>query len=136
MPFLNLRPPLSAFSSQRSALMPLMGVKECIVIELACERAAALGFEFAGPPIPRATLCRLPSGVKSEDRPEWRLVKASIIAGSAFAVTAAVGDFHEFTPRLIEQWIRFGTAFDGARFRSVGSEGHQIARQGQQQILP
>ena len=49
--------------------MPLRGVKEFIVIELACERAAALGFEFAGPPIPRAALCRMPSGVKSEDRP-------------------------------------------------------------------
>ena len=36
------------------------------------------------------------------DRPEWPLVKASIIAGAAFPVAAAVGDFYEAAARLIE----------------------------------
>ena len=62
----------------------------------------------------------IPKGVS----PEWPLVKAPIIAGSAFPVTAAVGDFHEFAARLVEQGKGLGTAFDGAGFRPVGSQGH------------
>jgi hypothetical protein len=34
--------------------------------------------------------------------PEWPLVKASIIAGAAFPVAAAVRDFYETAARLIE----------------------------------
>ncbi len=68
--------------------------------------------------------------------PEWRLVKAAIIAGSAFTVTAAVGDFHELAAGFVEQGKGFETAFDGTRFRSIRSEGHQIARQGQEQVRP
>jgi hypothetical protein len=56
------------------------------------------------------------------DRPEWPLVKGLIIAGSAFPVAAAVGDFHELVARLIEQRIGFGAVFDGARFTTIGSE--------------
>jgi predicted ATP-dependent endonuclease of OLD family len=73
---------------------------------------------------------------KNGDGPEWRLVKAAIIAGSALPITAAVRDFHECAPRLVEQGKGFGAAFDGARFSPMRSEGHQVARQGQQQILP
>ena len=39
--------------------------------------------------------------------PEWPLVKAPIIAGTAFPVTAAVRDFYEAAARLIEQWVGF-----------------------------
>ena len=54
--------------------------------------------------------------------PEWPLVKVSINAGSAFPVAAAVGDFDELAPGLIEQGIGFGSVFDRAGFTAVGSE--------------
>jgi len=62
--------------------------------------------------------------------------EASTIAASAFPVTAAVGDFDEFTARLIEEGIGLGTTFDGGRFSSVGSAGHELARQDPQQVFP
>jgi hypothetical protein len=68
--------------------------------------------------------------------PEWPLDKVTIIAGSTFPVAAAVGDFDEATARLVEQRISFGSAFDGARFAPVGSEGHQVPGQIEQQIFP
>jgi len=74
-----------------------------------------------GKPPERAKYRRV---VNTLDRPEWPLVTGSIIAGSAFPVTAAVGDFHELTARLIEQGIGLGAAFESARFRAVGAEGH------------
>ena len=47
-----------------------------------------------------------------------------------------MGDFHELTAQLIEEGIGFGSAFDGSRFGSVGSDGHQIAGEGQEQACP
>ena len=64
----------------------------------------------------------------SRDRPEWPLVKASIIAGSAFPIVAAMGDFHEEVAWFIEEGVGFWAAFDGAWFAAVGAVAHQIAR--------
>jgi len=58
------------------------------------------------------------------------------MAWPAFPVAAAVGDFDEATARLVEQWIGFGPAFDGARFAAIGPEGHQVPGQVEQQIFP
>jgi hypothetical protein len=67
-----------------------------------------------------------------KNRPEWPLVKPLIIAGTAFPIVAAVGDFHEAMARLIEQRIRFGPVFDGARLRAVGAATDPITRQVEQ----
>ena len=56
--------------------------------------------------------------------PEWPLDKASIIAGSAFPVTAAVGDFDEPPPWLVEQGIGFGSVFDRSGLATIGSKGN------------
>ena len=56
--------------------------------------------------------------------PEWPLVKAPKIAGSAFPVSAAMGYFHEAVTRSVEQRISFGPAFYRARLFAVGSERH------------
>src|SRR5208283_6052784 len=69
-------------------------------------------------------------------RPEWPLVKASIITGAAFPVAAAVGDLYEAAARLIEQWVRFGSALDRARFLAVGAIADEVAREVEQQVLP
>ena len=47
----------------------------------------------------------------TKNRPEWPLVKPSIIAGASFPVTAAVGDFHETPTGLVEQGVGFGPTF-------------------------
>ena len=65
----------------------------------------------------------------NRDWHEWPLVKASIIAGSAFPITTAVGDFDEPPAGLVEQRIRFGAAFDGAWLPSIRSARNQIPRQ-------
>ncbi len=56
------------------------------------------------------------------------LVKAPIIAGASFPVTAAVGDFYKLAARLIEQGVGFGAALDRARFEAIGPVAHQVAR--------
>src|SRR5258707_14232539 len=72
----------------------------------------------------------------TRNRPEWPLVKASIIAGSSFPVAAAVGDFDEASARLVEQRIGFGPVFDRAGFAAIGSEGNQVAGEVEQQVFP
>src|ERR1039458_8741618 len=68
--------------------------------------------------------------------PEWPLVKASIIAGAAFPVAAAVGDLYEAAARLIAHWVRFRSALDRPRFLAVGATADQVAREVKQQVLP
>src|ERR1035441_881737 len=68
--------------------------------------------------------------------PEWPLVKASIIAGAAFPVAAAVGDLYEAAARLIEQWVRFRSALDRPRFLAVGAIADEVTREVAQQVLP
>ena len=58
------------------------------------------------------------------------------MAGASFPVTAAVGDFHEPPPGLVEQRVGFGPPFDGARFGALGPFAHQIPYQVAQQVLP
>ncbi len=67
---------------------------------------------------------------------EWHLVKGPIITGSAFPIVAVVKDLHETTARLVEQWVRFGAPFDGARLLPVGPIGNQVSLQIEQQIFP
>src|ERR1019366_10502240 len=67
---------------------------------------------------------------------EWPLVKAPIIAGTAFPVAAAVGNFYEAAARLIDQWVGFWPALDGPRFLAVGAIADQVAREVEQQVLP
>ena len=59
--------------------------------------------------------------------PEWPLVKVSIIAGSAFPVTARMGDFHELSARPIEPGKGLGAAFDRARFGLRGTKSRARA---------
>ena len=63
---------------------------------------------------------------------EWRLVKTVVIAWSAFPIAAAMGDFDELSPGLIEQGILLGSTFERARLAPVGAGGHRIPGQTKQ----
>jgi len=71
-----------------------------------------------------------------KNRPEWPLVKAAIIAGSAFPIATAVGDFHKCAAGPVEQRVRFWAALDRSGFPAVGTVTHQVARQIVQEVLP
>ena len=60
-------------------------------------------------------------------RPEWPLVKDTIIARATFPVAVSMRDFDESSTRLVEQGIRFGTAFDGARLLTARAFGNQVS---------
>ncbi|MDR3643307.1 MAG: hypothetical protein P4L74_06820, partial [Candidatus Doudnabacteria bacterium] len=49
-------------------------------------------------------------GARASVSPEWPLVKAMIIAWSAFPISAAMRDFHELAARFVQQRVRFGPA--------------------------
>ena len=57
------------------------------------------------------------AGVSSE----WRLDKSAISRGLTFAITAAMGNFFEPVARLVQEWVGFWSAFDGARFIAMGA---------------
>ena len=67
---------------------------------------------------------------------EWRLVKGLKFAGAAVPPAVAMGEFDKFPAWTIEQGKGFGSAFEGSWLGSSRTEGHQVAGQCAEQILP
>ncbi len=60
-------------------------------------------------------------GVNSKVSYEWRLDKSAISRGFTFSITAAMGNFFEPAAWLVQEWVGFWSAFDGARFIAMGA---------------
>lgn len=62
-------------------------------------------------------------------KPEWPLVKSTVIPGIGFPVAVAVEAFFEVAARLGEPAEVFGAAFEPARLNAIGPIGNQVSSQ-------
>jgi hypothetical protein len=69
-------------------------------------------------------------------RPEWRLVKGSILAWVIFPVPVTMGDLFELAAGFVEQRIGLGATFHRTGFIPIGTQRQLIAHEIHQQILP
>ena len=67
---------------------------------------------------------------------EWRLHKAELSKTGEFATGLALGTVTEFVTRCRQAWVFVLLAFEGPRFPSSGTLGHQIGSQSVQQSGP
>src|SRR5712691_3741144 len=68
--------------------------------------------------------------------PEWRLDKSTVFRGLIFTITAAVANLLELVARLVQELVRFWSAFDCTRFIAMRAQRHLIPGDGAEQLAP